>query len=769
MTQSGYAFGRLQRALTTAHTHADPTTRSQARAKANAWEQVISGLGDGSLEVGSRTPVTQTPAWVTLEVVQGGFATGAYQAEGALHPHEELALARLPQNALGETARERLNIWYLSDGGQDELLASLTGGTYTVDVPEEAALLTVACLIARGHASAATALVRTLQPWFARLRFYPRLEAAPRPPAATVRLRCVDEVRAKLDAVEVGQQMAAMIEALTVWNPLYDRLVELWADTVQGQPPVLVAQQVEGGWPCRSWPSNWEERRAAWLADYRRAARESTLCGKHAHPKSNFHRLAEPLQRSGDNGAALSGRDVGWVRRALANTTTRRGAVNSLERRRLRTGQAELAALPTHGDLAKLLSGRLSAYPGKGGIPDFERISVPADREEHPNVPAGSELPPHLLRKTERAIEAPIDELVQRGVIGSAEVLATVLPQITAQVAAGGFRDDVARDLYGRIYAAFRRRRSLLLLNLESQVRIGELPWVAALEPLREEGMDARLVARTTLTESTQLVLNSFPHTLLPNPLVSELRMLAKQAGLELPLVDEVAADIFMGAFTTKWRRAARIASELLAGTLYARYYDLPPATTWPEPKQKAARQQVAVAQAFSALCKTRAEAAAGGDRRWSMAQNGTVIEQSQILTTHNLAALVGVLELRPHMEEHGARLAEQVFGWVVRRQGQRVDDWRARLQMLKNTAYAWRQALFFLSFAPLKRQRAAVETLQELTRSGGAPLQERFSLAVAGLRHVVEGGEFGSDGSCPAGRRFLGWSVGRHWLVGEA
>jgi hypothetical protein len=52
------------------------------------------------------------------------------------------------------------------------------------------------------------------------------------------------------------------------------------------------------------------------------------------------------------------------------------------------------------------------------------------------------------------------------------------------------------------------------------------------------------------------LALTAFPHALLPNPLVAEIRTLAKQAELELPLVEEVAADIFMGTFTTKWRDA---------------------------------------------------------------------------------------------------------------------------------------------------------------------------------------------------------------------
>ena len=37
----------------------------------------------GTIDVGSRTP-TRAPAWVTLDVVTGGFATGGYSAGGPL-------------------------------------------------------------------------------------------------------------------------------------------------------------------------------------------------------------------------------------------------------------------------------------------------------------------------------------------------------------------------------------------------------------------------------------------------------------------------------------------------------------------------------------------------------------------------------------------------------------------------------------------------------------------------------------------------------------
>ena len=72
------------------------------------------------------------------------------------------------------------------------------------------------------------------------------------------------------------------------------------------------------------------------------------------------------------------------------------------------------------------------------------------------------------------------------------------------------------------------------------------------------------------------LAIESFPQTILPNKFVRELRALAAAAEERIPLVDELAADIFMDAFSESYLRSARAAAPVLAGTLYERYYSLP-------------------------------------------------------------------------------------------------------------------------------------------------------------------------------------------------
>jgi hypothetical protein len=268
---------------------------------------------------------------------------------------------------------------------------------------------------------------------------------------------------------------------------------------------------ITGGWPCQRWPADWAERRSAWLTDYATASQDHRLARQHLSPKSNFARLLQALQRCEADSSSLTGRDVGWIRRALANTVTRDGAPGSPARAALRTVQAQIASQPAHADLARILAARLDRFPVDEGIPSVGLIDREVGQGESATLPQGHPMPPHLMKKAARALRAPVGELVERGIVSSAEVLADVLPQITAQVLAVGLDDPQLQALYGQAYAAFRRRRSLLLLNLEHQVRFEELPWIAALQPFRARDGDTEGAARQALEEVTLMALTGVP------------------------------------------------------------------------------------------------------------------------------------------------------------------------------------------------------------------------------------------------------------------
>lgn len=752
-----YALGRLHRAIETATTHGDPEIRRRAEQKALDWEAVLSGMASGTLDVGSRTPVANTPPWVTLEVAHGGFATGRYVAEGPISDDERAWLTGLPA-VTDTTDRMRLNTWFLSDEGLQRLGDLLRTGHYSIDVPEHGALLVVAWLVENGHDALALDLVAELYPLLGRLRFYPVETRHPPTSGAVVHLRTAGEAADQLRRIEVPKQVAAMNEALLTWLPLYDRLVALWLDTV------------EEDWPCRRWPTDWTERRADWLHDFEAALAAGNLCNEYQKPRSTFAILREALERCVADSVALTGRDVGRVRMALKRSVERWGEPGTDEREDLRAKQREWASRPTHKQLAAAVLDRVTRVPTDAGIGDLTPILEPVPVGEGT---ATTEVPPSVSRKIERALEAPIEELIERRIVPSSEVLAQVLPQITSHVAAGAFDDPVLRDLYARVYTAFRRRRSLLLLNLEHQVQIDELPWVRAVEAFRKPSADSEVRALDTLRHASMLAFTSFPQTILPNPLVRELQALAKEARLDVPFVEEVAADIFMGTFTLKWRQAAATTAEVMGDTLYERYFDLPAASTW-APIDEASgglidrvrgRWGKKTAEDFARVCNERAREAALGDGSF-VARNGTVIEQSQILTTHNLAAVTTGLALAERVAEQAADLSERALVWLVKEQNTQHSSWRSQLQMLKNTAYAWRQALFFLSFAEAAEQRRTVDELK--TRASDQPQdwQRRFAPVIAGLDEILAGARFDEQGRVGEGRRYLGWSVGRHWLL---
>lgn len=767
----GYAQGQLARALAALEQHTDPAVRERTAARVQRWRQVIDGMARGSLDIGTRTPVADVPAWATLEVAHGGFATGGLLAGGPLQPHEEALLLRLGRPGGGRAA---LNLHFVSDPGLAELQAMLASGRYRVGVPEEGALLVVAWLMGQGDLEAATALLDRLLPFFERLRFYPIPDPQPQDGGVVVKLEPAARTRQRLEAVEVPPEIAAMREALAVWLPLTDRFVALFLETVSGDRPSLtrvgVGDIIDGGWPCAVYPDGWRERAAALLAEFAELRARHPRCKKPDDPKENLARLRGFAATILRDPRALTGRDVAAIRRILARHVHRHGPPGSARLAARRGAQAETVSRPTHARIARVLAGRLAGLTNDAGITDLDEAAaaVRPDESAAAQVPAGTPVPDALRSKLVRCLEAPVDELVARGAIRSSERLAGVLPQITAQVGAAAFADPALRRLYGAIYGAFRRRRSLLLLDYAHQVRIDELPWVDAVLPYRRAGLDARARARSVLEEVATLAITGFPQTILPNRLVQELGSLAEAAGLELPLVGELAADIFMGDFSDAFLRAAQLAARRLRGSLYERYYGLPYERVLRLEPFRPGRS-AAVRDTLGALC--RELAGVTGPYQSRPAVNGTIIEQEQILTTHNLAALFGELGLEARLRGRLRELAERCFRAACRWQRSQPREWRAAAQRAKNTAYAVRQMLFFLACLDDGDARSFLAWAERHAAEQSAEFRRRFDPALRGLAWVIDGHAFDADGLVPAGaeqgRRLLGWSTTRHWLRG--
>jgi hypothetical protein len=778
----GYALGQLARALATSETHESPEVRERAARKVEAWVQIFRGMLSGALQVGSRVPVAGAPAWATLAVMKGGFATGALLAGGELEPHERELLGRLPAVPAG-AERPALNAHYLGDDGLDELNRLLASGCYRVHLPEEGALLVVAWLVRNGQADRARDLLDEIGPHFARLRFYPVPDPRPLTASSAAHLQDVGATVENLRAVPPSPRFERQKEAVEVWAPLYARVVELFAETVRGPVPTLSLGadgkplrseagkfSVEGGWPCQQYPDGWQARARAALDDYRRLRAEHQLCASPESATAGFPTLRRYLERCATAPEQLTGRDVGMIRSILAGFATKRGLPGSERWRALRERQARQVAGPTTAELARVLVARLSELPQHEGVASLDEVLAPVSGEEAGRfgVPAGHSIPEGLAVNLRRCLDAPVGALVEQGVIRSAEVLARVVSQVTSQVRAAGVADAELRRLYGAVYAAFRRRRSLLLLNLQSQVKLEELPWVRAINAFRDEGVSARQQARQVLEKLVALAVTAFPQQILPNKLLQEVRALADGAGMGLPIVDEVAADIFMGEFSEKFLRAARKAAELLEGTIYERYYDLPFARVRRIDDVKPSRLGTATSPAFAQLCAELA--GEGGEARGrSVVRNGKTIEQEQLLTTHNLAVLFDALGLAHTLGPRLEDMALHCYLWVCWRLREKVDAWQPRLRAVKNAAYAWRQMIFFLAVAPAGTVESFLSSAGGWLRAEKPDFQARFRPALEGLTRAARGlpAEATPTEDNPAGaRRFLGWTTEKHWLL---
>ena len=762
----GYVIDQLDRALR--------STGATASRRVTQWRHVLAGMLDGTLRHGTRTPVADAPPWVTLEVAHGGFATGRFQAAGPLLPHEVETLSRVDRPS-GVTERAALNAFFLSDTGRAELRDRLRTGRYRIDVPEEAALPVTTWLIDQGENERAEQLLETISPFFDRLRFYPHPAQRPAPSGAGVYVQPASTVIAALRSKRPNAAVQTMKEAIQVWTPLYDQAVELFLETVEGDTPRISTDEngelvrradgnpiVEGGWPCRRYPDGWTERARALLDEFERQRRNHQLSAKPEKPKENFARLRGYLARAADDPGALVGRDVGMIRKIIASYVTKHGAPGSAKLSETRSMQARIAAQPSYHRLAQMLADRIAAYESDEGVPDIDVRIARLEQEGD----AGISLPPSLTAKALRCLEAPIETLVARGIVTSSESVALLLPHLTAQLRAGGIDQVEVRRLYECVYSAFRRRRSLLLLDLESQVRLDELPWISALAPWIGYDEESRRAAREAMRQATRLVIESFPQTILPNRLVRELRALASASGERIPLVDELAADIFMDTFSEVYLRAAQAAAPVIGGTLYHRYFGLPLDRVLALDDIRSDRWGTTESPGFAALC----EELAGVEHRaeWSPARNGAIIEQAQILTTHNLAPLLSRLELLGELRDAFPELARRSFAWICERQQNVRGAWRAEMQTAKNSAYAWRQMIFYLSLASDREVAEFLEWANLHLARQREDFRGRFQPALAGLFAVFEGRTFDSSGldSASGGRRLLGWTLERHWLL---
>ena len=267
-----------------------------------------------------------------------------------------------------------------------------------------------------------------------------------------------------------------------------------------------------------------------------------------------------------------------------------------------------------------------------------------------------------------RATVGSVEELIQIGVISSSEELAQSVPKLVAWAMSSHVPDESLGRLGYALECAFDNRRSVLLLDTntnQSQVRFAEIPWSLPLLTYREEERES---AASMLIFFAETTINAFPHTIFPNKMLRYMQSLAEQAGKEMHLTEDLASDLFSGKFSDKFERSARLAAELLKGSPYERYYGLN--------CEEIAKMETPLAELV--------------ERDTRILYANHEIEVQQIITTHNLVACFSVLDIELDAQE----LALKAWDNIIHDLRSKDIDW-------VKIAYAWRQVLFFIAIVP--------------------------------------------------------------------
>lgn len=218
-----------------------------------------------------------------------------------------------------------------------------------------------------------------------------------------------------------------------------------------------------------------------------------------------------------------------------------------------------------------------------------------------------------------------------------------------------------------------------------------------------------------------------------------------------------------MGGFSSSFIQAARESANLLSGTLYERYYAIDYGAVLAIEDLTDVASGAKTSERFAKLCVDLTGRDKMDKNDYSTARNGAIIEQAQILTTHNLASLTNALNLKVVMQSDFIPLAQTCFKWICRKQQMRMTDGRAILHLRKNCAYAWRQMIFFLSMTPETEQAKFFVWADQYFEKQREDFRQRFAPILFDLK-AKAGITTTSDVSIQAEtislpRRFLGWS----------
>jgi hypothetical protein len=394
----------------------------------------MAASGDG---FGTGNPLgREVPRWVTKEINRYGIATGGLKA--VLHQDDDDDCSQNSEWLTDEQAQQK------------KLRRLLRSGDYVIEFPEHGALLARVALLDAGFVAEADAITNAIAPWLDTLQFFPveggggscSVDDPPSTSSAEddgkIQTNTVGGVVAQFESMSRGKRArrAAVYHlSVTKKRALHDAIVTFFLGTTPDHNEFVrrvCREQEDVPWPCQVWPLGWLEEakdlvaRADALQLEMTEARKVPTYYDYYFYKNEATRASPPLLRRHGGGflsmlrklvadssspSELSGRDVGMIRRALADSVRKR------ESRRCNTTPPPRFGCPMA--YAGIVAARINAVPREQRQRyrelDLPKILAPISEAEarSAGVPAsvreGDEIPATIKRIARTATRATLE------------------------------------------------------------------------------------------------------------------------------------------------------------------------------------------------------------------------------------------------------------------------------------------------------------------------------------------------------------------------
>ena len=261
----------------------------------------------------------------------------------------------------------------------------------------------------------------------------------------------------------------------------------------------------------------------------------------------------------------------------------------------------------------------------------------------------------------------------------SPAILAELCTPMMTTVALGVPQDgepDFLRVILVRTMQAFMTRRSIMLLDVDGQVRASEVPWIGVLQRVLKIDEHSHASREKGLAWLLGMSINTFPHCMVPN----ETLRLIRECKPEIPVLEELAVDIFTGRLVPKFGRTCELAAKQLGtDSAYCRYYGGYLSQLW-------GRKSISSADLVE-------WAGRGLDAGMYTVRNGMLLERVRVATCFNMLLPLSVLS--DDFDWRGAAL--KTWAFIIRLGITEREPCLLRSDIRK-LVQAWNLLLFYVS-----------------------------------------------------------------------